>query len=177
MTRPLPGLLLRPHQRILRPMSPEKMRSLFETHRDAEAARDYEGILATFVEDCFLETQALGLRSEGRAAVRKTYEEGYFTAFPNLEPEDEGRAFGDRVMVVWGTLRGTSGGEWMGVPPSGRSFAVPFANVTPFRDGLMAGESIYFDLATLCEQAALPLDAVRAAARQRAEVLRSEPGG
>jgi hypothetical protein len=103
--------------------------------------------------------------------------EGYFTAFPDLAPEDEGSAFGNDVMVVWGTLRGTSGGEWMGVSPSGRSFAVPFANATPFRDGLMAGESIYFDLATLCEQAALPLDEVRAGARERAEALRAGTAG
>jgi steroid delta-isomerase-like uncharacterized protein len=157
-------------------MSPDEMQGLFETHRDAEAVRDYEAILATFVEDCFLETHPLGLRSEGRAAARTAYE-GYFTAFPDLAPEDEGQAFGDDVMVVWGTLRGTSGGDWVGVPPSGRSFAVPFANVTPFRDGLMAGESIYFDLATLCEQAALPLDEVRAGAKARAEALHSGAGG
>jgi len=56
----------------------------------------------------------------------------------------------------------------MGVPPSGRRFSVAFANVTPFRDGQMAGESIYFDLATLCEQASLPLDEVRAGAKERA---------
>ena len=152
------------------------MQRLFERHRDAEAARDIEAILATFVEDCFLETHPLGLRSEGRAAVRTAYR-GYFAAFPDLAPADEGEAFGDDAMVVWGTLEGTSGGEWMGVPPSGRSFAVPFANVTPFRDGLMAGESIYFDLATLCAQAALPLDQVRAGARERAEALRSRTGG
>jgi SnoaL-like polyketide cyclase len=157
-------------------MSPDEMGRLFERHRDAEAARDYDAILATFVEDCFLETHPLGLRSEGRVAVRKAYEEGFFAAFPDLAPDDEGRAFGDDVMVVWGILKGSSGGDWMGVPPSGRSFTVPFANVTPFRDGLMAGESIYFDLVTLCEQAALPLDQVRAGARERAEVLRS-PGG
>jgi steroid delta-isomerase-like uncharacterized protein len=148
-------------------MSPEAMQRLFDTHRDAEAARDIDTILATFVDDCFLETHPLGLRSEGRTAVRLAYE-GYFTAFPDLAPADEGVAFGEDVMVVWGTLEGTSGGEWMGVPPSGRSFAVPFSNITPFREGLMAGESIYFDLATLCEQAALPLDAVRAGARDRA---------
>jgi hypothetical protein len=99
--------------------------------------------------------------------VRMAYE-GYFTAFPDLAPADEGVAFGQHVMVVWGTLEGTSGGEWMGVAPSGQAFAVPFSNITPFRDGLMAGESIYFDLATLCEQAGLPLDAVRAGARNRA---------
>src|SRR5688572_8446472 len=151
------------------------MQRLFERHRDAEAARDYDAILATFVEDCFLETHPLGLRSEG-TAVRAAYE-GYFTAFPDLSPDDESSAFGDDVMVVWGTLRGTSGGDWVGVPPSGGSFAVPFANVTPFRDGLMAGETIYFDLATLCEQAALPLDEIRAGAKARAEALRSGADG
>jgi steroid delta-isomerase-like uncharacterized protein len=149
-------------------MDREEMQRLFEQHRDAEAARDYDGILDTFVEDCFLETQPLGLRSEGREAVRRTYEEGYFVAFPDLAPDDVGQAFGDDVMVVWGTLEGTSGGDWMGVPPSGKSFSVPFANVTPFRDGLMEGETIYFDLATLCEQAGLPLEQVRAAAKARA---------
>jgi SnoaL-like polyketide cyclase len=111
---------------------------------------------------------------EGR---RRGAYEGYFTAFPDLAPDDEGYAFGDDVMVVWGTLRGTSGGDWVGVPPSGASFAVPFANVTPFHDGLMAGESIYFDLATLCEQAALPLDEIRAGAQARAKALRSGAGG
>ena len=153
-------------------MSPEEMKRLFERHRDAESARDFDAILETFVEDCFLETHPLGLRSEGTTAVRAAYE-GYFTAFPDLSPEDKGEAYGDEFMVVWGALRGTSGGEWMGVPPSGGSFAVAFANVTPFRDGLMAGEAIYFDLATLCEQAGLPLEEVRAGARERAEALRS----
>jgi SnoaL-like domain len=65
---------------------------LFERHRDAEAARDYEVILATFVEDCFIETHALGLRSQGRAQVRKTYEEGYFGRLPGPEPDDTDRA-------------------------------------------------------------------------------------
>jgi steroid delta-isomerase-like uncharacterized protein len=154
----------------------EEMQRLFEQHRDAEAARDIDAILATFVEDCFLETHPLGLRSEGRAATRMAYE-GYFTAFPDLAPEDVGSAFGEDVMVVWGTLQGSSGGEWMGVPPTGGSFVVPFANVTPFRDGLMAGESIYFDLATLCEQTGLPIDDVRAGAKQRAAALRSGAAG
>jgi len=44
---------------------------------------------------------------------------------------------------------------------------VPFANVVPFRDRLMAGEIVYFDLATLCEQAGISLEAVLAAAAAR----------
>src|SRR5438093_9353255 len=145
-------------------MEREQMLRLFEAHREAEAARDIDGILNTFVPDPFLETHALGLRSQGRDAVRAAYEMQFFSAFPDLAPDDEGMACGDDVIVVWGTLRGTSRGDWLGVPPGGGTFAVPFANVVPFEHGLMAGERIYFDLATLCEQARIPLEEIRAAA-------------
>jgi steroid delta-isomerase-like uncharacterized protein len=148
-------------------MERDRMLRLFEAHREAEAARDLDGILNTFVPDPFLATMALGLRSEGRDAVRAAYEMQFFSAFPDLAPADEGMAVGDDTVVVWGTLRGTSRGDWLGVPAGGGTFAVPFANVVPFRDGLMAGEIIYFDLATLCEQAGIPLEAVRAAAAAR----------
>jgi predicted ester cyclase len=148
-------------------MDRQDMERLFRTHREAEARRDYDAVMDTFTADCYLETIALGSRSEGREAARAAYV-GYFTAFPDLTPDDQGVAFGDNVMVAWGFLRGTSGGDWFGVAPTGRSFAVPFTNVARFEGDLMAGESIYFDLATLCEQAGLPLDEVRAAARARA---------
>ena len=142
------------------------MERVFRTHREAEARRDYDAVIDTFTEDCYLETVALGFRSEGREAARAAYV-GYFTAFPDLMPDDQGAAYGEDVMVAWGLLRGTSGGEWLGVPPSGGAFAVPFTNVATFKNGRMAGESIYFDLATLCEQAGLPIDKVRAAAKER----------
>jgi steroid delta-isomerase-like uncharacterized protein len=147
----------------------KEMLRLFEAHREAEAARDIDAILETFAEDCFLETIPLGLRSEGKAAVRAAYEMQFFSAFPDLAPEDEDMTFGDDVIAVWGTLHGSSRGEWLGVPPGGGTFAVPFANVVPFREGLMAGEKIYFDLATLCEHARIPLDDVRGAAAARRE--------
>jgi hypothetical protein len=150
-------------------MNRDEMLRLFEAHREAEAARDIDGILDTFVPNPFLETMALGIRSEGRDAVRAAYEMQFFSAFPDLAPDDEGMAVGDETVVVWGRLRGTSRGDWLGVPPGGGTFDVPFANVVPFRDGLMAGEIIYFDLATLCEQAGISLDAVRAAAAARAD--------
>ena len=143
------------------------MERLFRTHREAEARQDYDDIIDTFTEDCYLDTVAIGLRAEGREAARSAYV-GYFTAFPDLTPDDQGVAFGEDAMVAWGVLQGTSGGDWLGVPPSGRPFAVPFTDIATFADGLMAGESVYFDLATLCEQAALPLGEIRAAAKARA---------
>jgi hypothetical protein len=66
-----------------------------------------------------------------------------------------------------GRAGGTSGGEWLGLAPTGGDFAVRLTNVATFRDGRMAGESLYFDLATLCEQTGFPVDAVRAAGRRR----------
>jgi steroid delta-isomerase-like uncharacterized protein len=148
-------------------MHRDEMVRLFEAHREAEAARDIDGILDTFAADCFLETVPLGLHVKGRDAVRAAYEAQFFTAFPDLAPEDKGMAVGDDVVAVWGTLRGTSTGDWLGVPPGGGTFAVPFANVVPFTEGRMAGERIYFDLATLCEQARVPLNEIRAAAASR----------
>jgi steroid delta-isomerase-like uncharacterized protein len=148
-------------------MDTHEMRALFEAHREAEKRRDFAAILDTFTDDCYLETVPLGLRSAGKESTRASYE-AFFTAFPDLEPDDVGVAVGEDVLVVWGFLRGNSGGEWLGVPPSGEAFAVPFTNVTIFKDGRMAGESIYFDVATLCEQAGLPLDDIREAAKARA---------
>jgi hypothetical protein len=100
-----------------------EMLRLFERHREAEAARDIDAILETFVDDCFLETMPLELRSQGREAVRAAYEHQFFTAFPNLAPTDEGMAVGEDVVVVWGTLRGTNTGDWLGVPAGGAGLA------------------------------------------------------
>ncbi len=144
-------------------MDVRAMESLFKRHREAEAARDYDTVMDTFSDECYLETVALRARREGRDAVRAGYV-AYFTAFPDLTPDDEGVAFGDDVMVAWGHLRGTSRGEWLGVAPGGGAFVVPFTNVATFADDRMLGESIYFDLATLCDQARLPLNDIRAAA-------------
>src|SRR5687767_10663589 len=66
-------------------MDAQAMERLFRLHRDAEARRDYDAVIDTFTEDCFIETVALGIRREGREAARKAYV-GYFTAFPDLLP-------------------------------------------------------------------------------------------
>jgi steroid delta-isomerase-like uncharacterized protein len=142
------------------------MASLFHTHREAEARRDYDAVIATFAPNCYLETIALGTRSEGREACRAAYV-AYFTAFPDLAPEDVGEAYGDDVLITWGFLNGTNTGTWLGVPPGGGAFHVPFTNVTTFDETHMLGESIYFDLATLCDQAGVSLDAIRAATANR----------
>lgn len=41
-----------------------QMEQLFRRHRDAERRRDFDDIMNTFTENCYLETIALGSRSE-----------------------------------------------------------------------------------------------------------------
>ncbi|MDP9442276.1 MAG: ester cyclase [Actinomycetota bacterium] len=115
--------------------------------------------------DCFLEHVSLGLRAVGRDAATQAYEE-LFTAFPDLGPVPEGIAFGDDVLVAFGQLRGTMEGPWLGLAPTGRSFTVPLVNVVPFRDGLMHGERLFYDVAMLCDQARLDVHELRSAARR-----------
>jgi hypothetical protein len=48
-----------------------QMLRLFEAHREAEAARDLEGILNTFVADPFLDTTPLARSPSRRRHVRR----------------------------------------------------------------------------------------------------------
>jgi hypothetical protein len=71
--------------------SSERMR-LFDAHRDAEAAYDFDAILDTFSDDLLLGDRRT--RLTGRDSVRAAYEVQFFTAFPDLAPQDEGIAVG-----------------------------------------------------------------------------------
>src|SRR5437879_4837029 len=57
-----------------RAMMPEQMKRLYLEHRALEEARDLDGVIDTFDDDCFLENVALGTRALGRDGVRRGYE-------------------------------------------------------------------------------------------------------
>jgi predicted ester cyclase len=145
-------------------MTPDEMLSVYRRHRTAEDAHDFPTVLETLTSNCFLEHVTLGLRSEGRDDATRAYEE-WFRAFPDLGPIPDGMAFGDDVLVAYGQLRGTMTGAWLGLEPTGRSFAVPLVNIVPFKDGLMHGERIFYDAAMFSEQVGLDVHALRQAAR------------
>jgi len=145
-------------------MTKEEMRAVAERHVAAENAGDVAGALATYHPDCFYENAALGVRFVGPDAVAMQYG-ALFSALPDAELEEDGTAYGDNVFTHWGTFRGTVSGEFLGLPPTGRRIAIPFAAIFYFKDGLMEGERVFFDLATFCEQASLSVGAVQAAAQ------------
>ena len=76
----------------------------------------------------------------------------------------EGEAVEGATYLHWGRLQGTVAGSWLGLPATNRRLDLPFAAVIEVRDGLMVGESLYYDLDTLCAQSGHSVEAVRAAA-------------
>lgn len=145
-------------------MTRDEMKEIAERHLAAEARHDAEAAAATYGEDSFYENTGFGIRFRGRSGVALQYAAS-FAAIPDSEAVIEGEAYGDDVIVHWGTFRGTIKGEFMGLPPTGRRIDLPFAGVLFFKDGLMQGERIFFDLATLCEQAGYRLEDAQASLR------------
>jgi steroid delta-isomerase-like uncharacterized protein len=73
-------------------------------------------------------------------------------AFPRyaLDPEDI-FAEGDKVLLRF-TLRGTHHGDFMGIPPTGRTVAVPGLIVYRIADGKIADHWIQMDNMALMQQ-------------------------
>ena len=140
-------------------MTPNEMKAVHDRHIDAENRKDLEGALATYVDDCFYEVVALGARVDGKDAVRGVYT-GTMTGLPDGHLDIDGEAFGANTLIVWGTYRATTDGSFLGQEPTHKRIAFPMIVVNSFRDGLMEGERIYFDLATICEQAGYSIDKV-----------------
>ena len=55
-------------------------------------------------------------------------------------------------MIAETHYQGTHVGEFLGIPATGKPIDFPLAVVITFRDGLLAGERFYYDLATLLRQ-------------------------
>lgn len=154
-------------------MTPEEIRTIVHEHLAAEARHDAAAAAATYAtRGCYYHHMPLGLRLEGRDAVAAGYAAS-FAAFPDSEVVNDGEAVEGDVYVHWGRFRGTVAGSWLGLPPTHRRLDLPFAAVIEVRDGRMIGETLYYDLDTLCAQSGHSIEAVRAAA----EGLRRAPAG
>lgn len=145
-------------------MTPEEMEKVQDAHVAAENRQDVDAAVATYHDDCSYENVPLGLRFEGTQGVALQYA-ATFNTFKDFEGRIEGRAFGDDLLVEWGMFSGTATGEFMGLAPTGKRVEVPFCAVITFKEGKMEGERVFFDLATLCDQAGVSIDEVRAAAK------------
>lgn len=105
------------------------------TRRFFEAinARDFD-IIDELISEDFVEHEGFpGLPTTGPKAVQAAME--MFTgAFPDIQfaPEDM-FAKGDKV-AIRGTISGTNTGEFMGMPPTGKSISIGFIDILEIHD-------------------------------------------
>jgi hypothetical protein len=97
----------------------------------------------------------LGLRFEGREGAREHYAM-WWSAFGNTLDGGELHWVEDDLAIGDATFVGCHVGPFAGLPPTGRPMRLPFVVFVRFRDGLLAGERIVYDLNGLLRQLGQP---------------------
>jgi predicted ester cyclase len=147
----------------------ESMSKALVEHARLEHGGDYDATMRTMTEDCYQEHSSLGLRVEGQEPCKSYYAE-LFYAFPDFGSTLDGTASSSDAIVVWGTLRGTMSGNWLGFEATHQQVELPIVVIVKFRGDLLVGESLHYDGATFCRQLGLDYDAVLAAAQRMSVV-------
>jgi steroid delta-isomerase-like uncharacterized protein len=145
-------------------MQAADIRNLVARHLEAEASHDGQRAASFYAPDGYYENVPLGLRFAGRDAVAFQYDASY-AAMPDGAVAIDGEVVDETGLVHWGTLRAHLSGPFLGFRPTGRPLELPFMARYDVRDGHIRGETLFWDLATFCDQTGLPLSDVQAAAR------------
>lgn len=108
-------------------------------------------------EDAVEHEEMPGLPTRGPAAPKAAFTM-FFAAFPDLAMEvDEVIAEGDKVAVRC-TMTGTHEGEFMGIPPTNKSFAVQVIDMFEVGGGQITAHWGTTDQAAMMEQLGLAPD-------------------
>jgi steroid delta-isomerase-like uncharacterized protein len=129
---------------------------LIRRHLAAENAHDLDGTLATLHSECIFRDHATGQVWHGAA---EHYQQWWRTFDVTVERQSGQAAFWaagssgrDHVYVAQATWRGVHIGDFMGIAATRRPIMQPFVVFVAFKDGLMAGEEFFYDLASLLRQ-------------------------
>lgn len=137
-------------------MTSEELRrrrlEVLEEHFRSEIDHDWDACLATFRDVPRYEIVATGQVHEGRDAV-VAYHTAQRTAFPDQRHEHVRMHVADDDTVISEfDLLGTNTGDFLGLPPTGRSFRVPVIAVFTFDGDRITNERVYLDSASLLRQ-------------------------
>lgn len=117
-------------------------------HAEAENRHDVEATIATFHRPRY---EVNGQLSDGESAVRELLQ-GLMIAFPDLHVEVGRLRHADDAVFGESLLTGTHGGEWAGIPATGRRVAVPVAAIFEFDGDRLLCEKVYLDFAAVLTQ-------------------------
>jgi len=137
-------------------LTPQRMIEMVSAYGAAKNRRDIDAALQLCSDDFFLEVVPFSNRIDGKEKVRNHLER-LSEGFPDNVAVREAITVGDDLVVSLWRLRGTMRGRFLGMAPTGRTIDVPMISVFPFKDGKLAAERIFYDVATFCREAGLPI--------------------
>lgn len=124
--------------------------AVVDHHEEAEAAHDADAAAGVFAADGILEPKPVGATLRGDE-IRGFYAD-LFTAFPDLSMELIHRYQTGNMVIEEAVFSGTHRGVFAGVLATGQPVTVPAGVVYEVRDGKLARETIYWDMATVLVQ-------------------------
>ena len=130
----------------------EENRRAMERHFEAEWHDDLDAVMKTLVpDDCYQRVPSLGLEVRGPEAVRAFYARRIET-WPGQAFSQEDVLIGPHVSRTAGTWTVKPIDEFLGLPANGHRVHVPGYISIEFRDGLIVGETLYFDSTDMAKQ-------------------------
>lgn len=131
-------------------MTRDEMLALWKRRSEAWKSLDAAACAALHAEDGVVESPLSGGTSTGRDAIEEVYR-AFFAAFNPTFEEEELLIDGNRAVAVFKVF-GTDKGGFMGMTPTGRSFAVAMVVVFEAKDGLITRERRIYDFTGLLVQ-------------------------
>lgn len=122
-----------------------------ERRLQALNAHDLNGLRGLYADDCAIESPTAGRLAKGARAA-EDIDRAWTSGFPDVT-FTTGALLIDGDRLAWaGTVGGTDRGEFMGLPATGKPFAVPMVLFTTLRDGRMVHERRVYDFTGMLMQ-------------------------
>jgi steroid delta-isomerase-like uncharacterized protein len=133
-------------------MTRNAIAAIFERRRMAFDNQDAGALAADYAVDCVIESPSGGVH-HGRAAAEQVLR-SVIDALNVKMHQDALLIDGDSVAQVL-TIEGTDEGQFLGLPPTGKSFRVPAVFLYELKDGQIARERRIYDFTGLLMQVGL----------------------
>src|SRR5580693_7604252 len=125
-------------------MMREETTALFARRQDAMNQHDVASLTTLYAEDCVVESPTAGGMVQGLPTVDAIHR-AWVTGFPDVVFTTEDLLI-DSDYVAWiANAAGTDTGGFMGLPPTGRAFALPMVMLSTVRDRRIVHERRIYD--------------------------------
>jgi len=133
-------------------MTRDAIEAMFARRRDAYERQDAAALARDYAADCIVESPSGGVH-HGPAAAEQVLR----TVFDALDIKlhDESLLIDGNSVAQVVTVEGTDSGQFLGLPPTGKSFRMPAVLVFELKDGLIARERRIYDFTGVLVQVGL----------------------